>query len=144
MSQPPPTGVLEARLVITTADFERAIGFYRDTLGLTLLQRFDTDRGAGVILDCGRATLEILDEDHAAFVDEVEVGTRVAGTLRLALEVADAAATTEALSGAGAEILAAPTLTPWGSTNSRLRDADGVQLTIFSEDADESAWGDGA
>lgn len=144
MSQPPPTGVLEARLVITTADFERAVGFYRDTLGLAVLERFDTERGAGVILDCGRATLEILDFEHAAFVDEVEVGSRVAGTLRLALQVADAAVTTEALSGAGAEILAAPALTPWGSTNSRLRDADGVQLTIFSDGANERTGAGGA
>ena len=126
-------GVSQARVVITTADFIRAVTFYRDRLGLPLIEQFDTEHGTGVILDAGRATLEILDEEHAAFVDDVEVGSRVAGTLRVAFEVADAATTTRLLADAGATVLSPARTTPWGSVNSRLTDSDGVQLTLFTE-----------
>jgi lactoylglutathione lyase len=34
---------------------------------------------------------------------------------------------------AGAELIAAPTVTPWNSRNARLTAPDGVQLTIFEE-----------
>ena len=56
------------------------------------------------ILEAGRATLELLDPVHSAFVDEVEVGRRVAGHIRLAFEVDDSEATTRALEGAGATV----------------------------------------
>ena len=71
------------------------------------------ERGRVTILDAGRATLELLDEEHAAFVDEVEVGRRVAGHVRLAFEVDDAATLTRELEAAGAEVVAPPTRTPW-------------------------------
>jgi lactoylglutathione lyase len=91
------------------------------------------ERGRVTILEAGRATLELLDEEHAAFVDEVEVGRRVAGHVRVAFEVDDAAATTRALEAAGATVVAAPTETPWRSLNARLEAPAGLQLTLFQE-----------
>lgn len=88
------------------------------------------------ILDAGRATLELLDPTHAAFVDEVEVGRRVAGHIRIALEVDDSASATETLAAAGATVLAPPTRTPWHSLNARLEGPAGLQLTLFTELAD--------
>ena len=93
------------------------------------------ERGRVTILDAGRATLELLDEEHAAFVDEVEVGRRVAGHVRLAFEVVDAAALTRELEAAGAEVVAPPTRTPWESLNARLEGPAGLQLTLFQEGA---------
>jgi predicted enzyme related to lactoylglutathione lyase len=55
-------------------------------------------------------------------IDEVEVGRRVAPRLRVAFAVDDAAAATDALVRAGAELVAPPTRTPWSSLNSRLED----------------------
>jgi predicted enzyme related to lactoylglutathione lyase len=85
------------------------------------------------ILDAGRATFELSDAAHADYIDEVEVGSRVAGHIRIALEIDDAAATTRALADAGARVLAEPTTTPWGSLNSRLEAPAGLQLTLFQE-----------
>ena len=126
-------GPHELRIVITAADFAASVRFYADALGLPLREEFVTEHGNGVILDAGRATLEILDEVHAAHVDAVEVGSRVGGLLRLAFEVDDAASVTDELVAAGATTLAGPTVTPWNSLNSRLEEGNGVQLTIFQE-----------
>ena len=85
------------------------------------------------ILEAGRATLELLDPTHAAFVDEVEVGRRVAGDVRIAFEVDDSATTARALAAAGATVLAQPTRTPWNSLNARVEGPAGLQLTLFTE-----------
>jgi hypothetical protein len=85
------------------------------------------------ILEAGRATLELADRNQAEFIDRVEVGRRVAGHIRVALEVDDTAASTAALTGAGAELLAPPTRTPWNSLNARLGAPGGLQLTLFEE-----------
>ena len=42
------------------------------------------------ILDAGRATLEIVNEAQAAAIDQIEVGSRVAGPVRIAFDVTTA------------------------------------------------------
>ena len=66
-------------------------------------------------------------------IDRVEVGRQVSPRLRVAFEVADAARATAELVDGGAELVAAPTLTPWNSLNSRLEGAADLQLTLFQE-----------
>jgi len=66
------------RLVVTADDFDDALGFYRDVLGLPQLAVFDSAGGRVTVLGAGRATLELTDTAHAQYVDEVEVGRRVA------------------------------------------------------------------
>lgn len=124
--------VAQLRVCVTAEDFETALRFYRDVLGLPVRESYE-ERGRVVILDAGRATLELLDPEHAEFVDEVEVGGRVAGHIRIALEVDDTPATTRRLADAGAVVVAEPTRTPWGSLNARLEAPAGLQLTLFSE-----------
>jgi lactoylglutathione lyase len=126
--------VRQLRVCVTAPDYDEALRFYRDVLGLTVREAYG-ERGWVTILDAGRATLELLDEEHAAFVDEVEVGRRVAGHVRLAFEVDDAAALTRELEAAGAEVVAPPTRTPWHSLNARLEGPAGLQLTLFQEEA---------
>jgi len=126
--------VTEMRLVVTTDDYERALHFYRDLLGLREVAAFTADGGHVTILEAGRATLELADPMHAAYVDRVEVGRRVAGHIRVAFGVEDAAEATERLREAGTEVIAAPTVTPWGSSNARIAGAAGLQLTLFSGD----------
>ncbi|HEU0243992.1 MAG TPA: VOC family protein, partial [Candidatus Limnocylindrales bacterium] len=70
-------------------------------------------------------------------IDTVEVGRRVAGHIRVAFEVADAAASTERLVAGGATLIAPPTRTPWRSLNSRLDGPGGLQLTLFENEAPE-------
>ena len=124
--------VEELRLCVTAESFDEALRFYRDVLGMRERESYE-ERGRVVILDAGRATLELLDAEHAAFVDEVEVGRRVAGHIRVALEVDDTAATAARLVEAGATEIAPPTRTPWNSLNARLDAPGGLQLTLFTE-----------
>ena len=88
-----------------------------------------------MILDAGRATLELSNPAQVAMIDDVEVGRRVAPPLRVAFEVDDATAATDALERAGAEVVAPPTRTPWDSLNSRL-EAPYLQITLFEERAE--------
>jgi hypothetical protein len=85
------------------------------------------------ILEAGRATLELADPAQADFIDQVEVGRRVAGHIRVALEVDDSTATTAVLEAAGATVIAPPTRTPWNSLNARLEAPASLQLTLFTE-----------
>jgi lactoylglutathione lyase len=125
--------VHELRVAVTATDYDEALAFYRDVLGLREREAFSSEDGRVTILEAGRATLELLDPTHATFVDDVEVGRRVAGHLRLAFEVDDTAETTKALAAAGAIVVAEPTRTPWNSLNARLEGPAGLQLTLFTE-----------
>ena len=127
--------VREMRLVVTAPDYEAAVHFYRDVLGLPERAAYSSPDGQVVILEAGRATLEIADPAQAEFIDRVEVGRRVAGHIRIAFEVADSEATTRLLAEHGAAIIAEPTVTPWQSRNARLEGPAGLQLTLFSDDA---------
>lgn len=136
MSEVPPA-VRELRLVVTADDYDEALRFYRDVLGLPERAAFSSPDGRVTILEAGRATLELTDPNHAAFIDEVEVGRRVAGHVRVAFEVDDSTATTARLAEAGAEVVAEPTRTPWNSLNSRLEAPGSLQLTLFTELGDQ-------
>lgn len=118
---------------MTAPDYDEAVRFYRDVLGLPLREVYEAPEGRVTILEAGRATLEIADPSQADYIDEVEVGRRVAGHIRVAFEVTDSAATTERLVDAGARLIAAPTETPWRSLNARLEAPAGLQLTLFTE-----------
>jgi predicted enzyme related to lactoylglutathione lyase len=126
-------GVRQLRAVVTADDYDEAVAFYRDVLGMPEEGAFVEDGGRVTILDAGRATLEITDPTHAAYIDRVEVGRRVAGHIRVALEVAHAREATERAVAAGASLVAEPVVTPWNSLNARLRGPAGLQLTLFEE-----------
>jgi lactoylglutathione lyase len=124
--------IRELRIALTVDDFDAALAFYRDTLGLEQLEMWNAPGARGVLLDAGRATLELFDEGQAAAVDEIEVGERVAGRVRLALRVDDSAALADRLEAAGARKLHELVVTPWGDRNVRLEAPDGMQLTLFT------------
>jgi len=136
--------IRQLRLVVTAEDYDDAVAFYRDVLGMGELAVWASpDGGRVILLDAGRATLEITDPKNAAFIDEVEVGRRVAGHVRVALEVDDSRAATDAALEAGAELVAGPTETPWHSLNARLEGPGGLQLTLFEELGEAPADGRG-
>lgn len=126
--------VLQLRVVVEASDFEEALAFYRDALGLPEEAAFEGPGDARVvILDAGRATLEIANPAQKQMIDEVEVGRPVAPHIRLAFEVADSPATTDTLVAAGATLVAPPTETPWRSLNSRLQTPANLHITLFQE-----------
>jgi lactoylglutathione lyase len=131
----PERRVLQMRLVVEAADYDQAVAFYRDVLGGAEELAVESVGGGKVtILDVGRATLEISNPAQVEMIDEVEVGRRgVAPKLRVAFEVADTRAVTDELVSGGAELIAAPTVTPWNSLNSRLSAPADLQITVFEE-----------
>jgi catechol 2,3-dioxygenase-like lactoylglutathione lyase family enzyme len=124
--------VSELRVVLTVSDFDGALAFYRDALGLEQLADWSSDGGRVVLLNAGRATLELFDEAQAETVDAIEAGRRVSGTVRIALEVPDSEATAQRLVAAGADEVAPAVTTPWGDRNARVQTPDGMQLTLFT------------
>jgi L-amino acid N-acyltransferase YncA len=127
--------VLGLRVVVATEEYDVAVGFYRDALGMREQAAFAGPGGAEVtILDAGRATFEIANPTQRAYIDEVEVGREVAPRIRLAFEVDDVAGVTRALLAAGATEVAAPRPTPFGSLNARLEAPAELQITLFERD----------
>jgi len=114
------------------AEFDDALAFYRDALGLQQIADWSSDAGRVVLLEAGRATLELLDDAQATTVDRIEAGQRVSGTVRLALEVTDSESIARRLVAAGAAQVAPPVTTPWSDRNARVRAPDGMQLTLFT------------
>jgi predicted enzyme related to lactoylglutathione lyase len=126
--------VRQLRLVIEAEDFDEAVAFYRDALGLAEEFQVDSEGGASVIaLQAGRATLEIVNPAQRRLIDDLEVGREVSRSIRVAFEVGDARASTDRLAAAGAELIAPPTETPWRSLNSRMEAPAGLQITLFEE-----------
>jgi catechol 2,3-dioxygenase-like lactoylglutathione lyase family enzyme len=126
------TEVTELRIALTVDDFDQALAFYRDALGLGQIADWSSADGRVVVLAAGRATLELLDAAQAETVDAIEAGRRVSGTVRVALEVPDSDEVARQLVAAGAAEVAPPVTTPWGDRNARVRAPDGMQLTLFT------------
>jgi catechol 2,3-dioxygenase-like lactoylglutathione lyase family enzyme len=140
MADTPARPVLQLRLVVEAQDYEQALAFYRDALGLPQLEAYTGEGDARVaILDAGRATLEIANPAQKRMIDDVEVGRQVAPRLRVAFEVTDAAGVTTDLVDAGASLVAPPVRTPWDSLNARLDAPAGLQITVFQEFAGAAA-----
>lgn len=134
MSESDARPVRQLRLVVEADDYDAAVAFYRDVLGMPEEAAFSGDGDARVmILDAGRATLEIANPAQKRMIDDVEVGRQVSPRLRVALEVDDAVARTADASDAGATVVAPPTRTPWNSLNARFDAPGGLHLTLFEE-----------
>jgi predicted enzyme related to lactoylglutathione lyase len=126
--------VIQMRLVVEAEDFEEAVAFYRDSLGLREELSVAGEGGAEVIiLDAGRATLELINSAQRRFIDEVEVGRQVSRKIRVAFEVRDVGSETERLVSSGADLIAEPVETPWRSRNSSMEAPAGLQITLFEE-----------
>src|SRR5574339_1161802 len=123
--------VFELRVALTAGDYERLVKFYCDGLGMEPAAIWNNDGGRALMLDMGRATLELFDERQAAVIDELEAGRRVSGQIRFALQVPDLKAAMERLLAHGATLVHPPVRTPWGDYNVRLQDPEGLQITLF-------------
>jgi methylmalonyl-CoA/ethylmalonyl-CoA epimerase len=123
--------VLELRVALTTKEYERLVKFYSAGLGIEPAAIWNNDGGKALILDMGKATLELFDERQAEVIDQLEAGQRVSGQIRFALQVPDLKAAMERLLAHGATLVHEPILTPWGDYNVRLQDPDGMQVTLF-------------
>lgn len=123
--------VIELRVALTAKDYEGLVRFYCTGLGLATVQEWPAEQGRAVILDMGRAMLEIFDEKQANTIDQLETGRRLSGPIRFALQVPDLAMAMERLLSNGVKLVHPPVMTPWGDQNVRLEDPDGLQVTLF-------------
>jgi catechol 2,3-dioxygenase-like lactoylglutathione lyase family enzyme len=64
--------ILELRIVLTVAEFERSVKFYCDGLGIEPAAIWNNDGGQALMLNMGNATLEIFDEKQAQVIDQLE------------------------------------------------------------------------
>jgi catechol 2,3-dioxygenase-like lactoylglutathione lyase family enzyme len=123
--------IKELRIILTVENLEEIIQFYRDTVGLTTSKEWQEEAGSGIILEAGKASLELIDKKHAARIDQIEVGQQVAGPVRLALNVGEdiEGASTTLIAG-GALKIADVKQAPWSKVM-RLQDPAGMQFTLF-------------
>ena len=138
MSTPNPKHpVHELRVALTTSDYDRLVKFYCEGLGIEPAAIWNNDQGQALILNMGKATLEIFNEEQAQTIDKIEAGKRISGQIRFALQVPDLKAAMERLLTHGAILVHPPVVTPWGDFNARLQDPDGMQITLFQKPADD-------
>ena len=123
--------VFELRVALTSRDFERSVKFYSEGLSIEPAALWSNDGGRAMMLELGRASLELFDEKQAEVIDNLEAGKRISGQFRLALQVPDLQTAMERLLAHGAILVHPPVTTPWGDINVRLQDPDGMQITLF-------------
>jgi len=106
--------------IVTTADLERLLTFYTETLGATEHYRFPPEGPPGYVgLHVGKASLGLgHDPDHHP----------VAGSISLWFYVDNCDTTTDRIRGAGGRILEEPADQPWGERTARAEDPDGNVL----------------
>ncbi|PYE49379.1 VOC family protein [Deinococcus yavapaiensis] len=121
----------ELRLVLAASDFDAAVRLFRDGLGLHVVEGWNDPNGRGLVLDVGRATLELLDTPQARRIDAVESPGIASGPVRVALNVDDVEGVAARLAAHGATPLAPPVDTPWGHHNQRLVTPDDLHVTLF-------------
>lgn len=128
---PSPT---QLRLIIETDDFDSAIRFYRDVLGMPEQLAFATEGDDRVaILHAGIATIELATPTHTKNIDDVEGAPHTPGVLRIALQVDDTEQAVAAALDGGADLIAPPVKTPFRSLNARVQGPAGWQVTFFQE-----------
>lgn len=132
MTHTPPR---QLRLIIETDDFDEALRFYRDVLGMPEQPAFATEGDNRVaILHAGIATIELATPAHARAIDVLENAPATRGpACRIALEVTDTAETTAQAQAAGAALIAPPIRTPFSTLNARVEGTAGWQVTFFQE-----------
>lgn len=118
---------------VFVSDFERALDFYTNVLGMQVAMRAEQFEWAQ--LDTGAAQLAIEhvppagDDEEGGEEDDAMIGR----FLGVSLAVSDIDATYETLRARGVEFDLAPTLMPWGGVLAHLRDPDGNVLTLVGE-----------
>jgi len=127
------TYISEMRLVIECADWEQAIAFYRDALGLRQIEGYQGDSEAQMILDVGRATIELVHPELPKVESgaSAELSSPPVPRVRLALRTSRAQAVIERLEKVGAQRVEGPKLNSSETLNVRLTAPDNMPITVF-------------
>jgi catechol 2,3-dioxygenase-like lactoylglutathione lyase family enzyme len=127
------THISEMRLIIECADWDQAIAFYRDALGLRQIQGYQGDTEAQMILDVGRATIELVHPELPKIDSgkSAELSAPPVPKVRLAFRTSRAQAVIERLEEVGAERVEGPKLNSSETLNVRLTAPDHMPITVF-------------
>ncbi|MFD8263745.1 VOC family protein [Streptomyces griseoluteus] len=112
--------VLGSRTLIRPTDPGRSRAFYGGQLGLAVYREFGEGPERGTVYFLGGGFLELSGRSQ----------TPLAPSVRLWLQVPDAAAAHDELRAEGVEIVRAPVREPWGLIEMWIADPDGLEIVI--------------
>ena len=110
---------------VFVTDWQRAIRFYTDTMGIPIAYRNDEIGWAQLATGEGQLALERVDPLDS---ESKELVGRFVG---VSLAVPDIFGTHKALADRGVEFIAAPEKQRWGGVLAHLRDPDGNVITLL-------------
>lgn len=127
--------ISELRLVIEAHDWNAAVEFYRDALGLPLREGYANDESAQIVLEAGSASIELVHPELPSARAERDAPTELdsppSARLRLVVRSDDARETSTALEAVGAEVVESPHLTTIGTVKARVLGPDRMPITVF-------------
>ena len=112
--------VLSSRILLHPTDPDRSLRFYRDTLGLAVHREFGPPEHRGTVFYLGGGYLELSGQGAEP----------VSPVTAVWLQVRDAQLEHQRLAAAGAAIVRAPQLEPWGLVELWLEDPDGLRIVL--------------
>ena len=114
---------------VFVSDWDRALEFYTETLGIETTLR--SDEMGWAQLATGEAQLAL----ERVTPGDSEAEKLVGRFVGVSLEVADIEATHKTLVQRGVEFLSPPEVQPWGGVLAHLRDPDGNVITLLGSTA---------
>lgn len=111
-------------VALATARYEETCAFYGSTLGCPVVDGWDRPAGRATVFDLGGMRLEVLDATRESAMPLGDPKDRV----HLVLEVEDMDAFRRRIPGQALE----PHDTSWGARVLKLRDPDGIAVTVLA------------
>lgn len=118
-------GIEQFVFVITSRRFAESLDFYRDVLGLALVEEWHEHGHGGVLSAGGPARVELIDAPDA------EVPT-TSDSIFIGLQVDDIEPVHQRAVAAGHEIVREPADRPWGGRGFVVRDPNGVAINVYT------------
>jgi catechol 2,3-dioxygenase-like lactoylglutathione lyase family enzyme len=112
------------KIVVRTSDLPAARGFYEGVLGLDVIDEWSEDHGDGCIYGVGAGMVEL---------NELKDPASEAARFDLQIKVDDLDPWVDRLEGRWEFV--GPKHHPWGERTIRLRDPDGIVITIFDTES---------
>ena len=109
--------ILASRMLLRPKDYERSLGFYRNTLGLAIAREYP----GGTVFFAGQSLLELAGHSRPADADGVFPGA-------LWLQVRDVYAVQDQLRDRGVVIAREARQEPWTLHEMHIEDPDGITL----------------
>jgi hypothetical protein len=123
--------ISQLRVIIECEDWETAVAFYRDALGLPPLLGYESGDSAQMVLDVGSASIELVHPELTAVDTKTALVADGVPRIRLAFQSERARETVQTLQDAGAEKIGDPKVVPVNTLSARLIAPDRMPITVF-------------